>query len=193
MTKQALRQTFLARRRALPADEVDARSEQICLRLFEQDWITPNATIHTFLPILRQNEVNTWLIIQRLWHDFPQVQIAVPVTDADEYRLRHYELTSDTVLTENRWGIAEPSTESSLPIDTEAVDLVLVPLLVFDQRGHRVGYGGGFYDRFLAQCRTNCLKIGLSLFEPIESINDTVATDIPLDVALTPERVYIFK
>lgn len=193
MTKQALRQTFLARRKALTADEVNARSEQICQRLFEQSWIRPNATIHTFLPILRRNEVNTWPIAHRLWRDFSQTRIAIPVTDIETYRLSHYQLTPDTSLVENRWGISEPLTERLLPIDTDEIDLVLAPLLIFDQQGHRVGYGGGFYDRFLAQCRPDCLKVGLSLFEPVKRITDTEPTDVRLDACITPAQICQFS
>ena len=193
MTKQALRQTFLSRRKALSADEVGTRSEQICQRLFEQKWIKPRITVHLFLPILHQNEVNTWPIIHRLWRKFPQTRIAVPVVNAEEYQLSHYELTPETSLVENRWGIPEPLAERSSTVGIEEIDLVLVPLLIFDQQGQRVGYGGGFYDRFLAQCRPDCLKVGLSLFEPIELINDVEATDISLNAGLTPKLTYLFN
>ena len=68
------------------------------------------------------------------------------------------------------------------------VDVVLVPGLAFDEGGHRVGYGRGFYDRFLALCRPDCLKVGLSYFEPISQITDIHAGDIRLDLLITPER-----
>ena len=70
--------------------------------------------------------------------------------------------------------------------------MVLVPLLAFDKLGHRVGYGKGYYDRFLAKCPPNCLRIGLSLFDPVERIDDVVPTDIRLNSCLTPVHTYVF-
>ena len=70
--------------------------------------------------------------------------------------------------------------------------MVLVPLLAFDSKGYRVGYGKGFYDRFLKQCRNDCVKIGLSYFEPIDAINDAGEFDVPLDFCITPQKAYVF-
>jgi len=69
---------------------------------------------------------------------------------------------------------------------------VLVPLLSFDKKGFRVGYGKGFYDRFLMQCKSDCIKIGLSYFDPIDVIDDADEFDVPLDFCITPQKVYVF-
>ena len=148
--------------------------------------------IHTFLPIIRQNEVDTWPIIHRIWQDFPATQVAVSITDTTSNQLTHYVLTPNTSLVENRWGIPEPSPENSTAIVSTQIDLVLVPLLVFDQQGHRVGYGKGYYDWFLAECRPDCFTVGLSLFDPVERINDVAPTDIRLDVCVTPMHTFVF-
>ncbi|GAB3980555.1 5-formyltetrahydrofolate cyclo-ligase [Spirosoma terrae] len=193
MTKAELRRQFLSQRKALPKEAIEAKSQQICQLFLGQEWVKPQSTIHTFLPISRQNEVNTWPIVHRLWQEFPQVQVAVSVTDTEAYQLTHYVLTPDSILVENRWKILEPLAEGALPISTRTIDIVLVPLLAFDQTGHRVGYGAGFYDRFLADCRPDCLKIGVSLFEPIVQIDDTDETDIALDVCITPDKIWFFS
>ncbi|WP_338874228.1 5-formyltetrahydrofolate cyclo-ligase [Spirosoma sp. SC4-14] len=193
MKKAELRRQFRQLRKSLPTEEIDIRSRQIAQRFFEQQCTIGNSTIHLFLPILRQHEIDTWPIIDQLWRNFPDVRVAISVTDSETYRLSHYQLTPDTVLAQNRWGIPEPIGQSSIPIQTSTLDLVLVPLLIFDQQGHRVGYGGGFYDRFLADCRPDCLKIGLSLFEPIDKITDVEPTDVPLDVCITPQHTYRFS
>lgn len=70
--------------------------------------------------------------------------------------------------------------------------MVLVPLLSFDRRGHRVGYGKGYYDRFLRKCRPDCQKVGLSIFEPIDEISDANENDEPLDAAVTPTATIRF-
>ena len=70
--------------------------------------------------------------------------------------------------------------------------MVLVPLLCFDESGHRVGYGKGFYDRFLTKCRPDTQKVGLSYFPPVKEITDADSFDIRLDLCLTPEKVWRF-
>ncbi|CCH56379.1 5-formyltetrahydrofolate cyclo-ligase [Fibrisoma limi BUZ 3] len=195
MTKTALRKRFLAERKALCTETVAERSRVIAERFFDfaygQINSSASSTVHTFLPIQRQNEVDTWLIIYRLWQNFPQVRVITAVTNTTSNLLTHYQLTPQTELRENRWGIPEPVSVTQ-PINPSEFDIVLVPLLAFDLIGHRVGYGKGYYDRFLSECRPDCLKLGLSLFEPIELIPDIESTDIPLDFCLTAEQVYTF-
>ncbi|GAB3501078.1 5-formyltetrahydrofolate cyclo-ligase [Spirosoma knui] len=148
--------------------------------------------LHTFLPIKRQNEVDTWPIIHQIWRDYPHVQLAVSVTNTQASQLTHYVLTPTTKLAVNRWGIPEPVGEDRQEISADSIDMVVVPLLAFDNTGHRVGYGRGYYDRFLAECRPDCLKVGLSLFEPIEQIDDVEPTDIPMNYCISPQTLFNF-
>jgi 5-formyltetrahydrofolate cyclo-ligase len=188
MRKAELRKLMLQRRRALPAEEVAARSQRIADLFFAHFPLQPSQTVHVFLPIVKNNEVNTWPIIERLGLEQPGVRVAVPVTDAAQLVLTHHHLTEESVLVENPWGIPEP--QDAQIILAQEVDLVLIPLLAFDKAGHRVGYGKGFYDRFLADCRPDVLKIGLSLEPPVEQIADPNAFDVPLDYAITPQGVW---
>ncbi|WP_018476589.1 5-formyltetrahydrofolate cyclo-ligase [Pontibacter roseus] len=188
MRKAELRKTMLQRRRALPAEEVAARSQGIADLFFKHFPLKPGQTVHVFLPIVKNNEVNTWPIIERLRLEQPQVRVVVPVTDAAQNVLTHHHLTEESVLVENAWGIPEP--QEAQIVHANEVDLVLIPLLAFDKAGHRVGYGKGFYDRFLADCRPDVVKIGLSLEPPVEEIADPNDFDIPLDYAITPQGVW---
>ena len=70
--------------------------------------------------------------------------------------------------------------------------MVLVPLLCFDRSGHRVGYGKGYYDRFLRKCRADCKKIGLSMFDPVDEITDAGESDVRLDLVITPTATVSF-
>jgi 5-formyltetrahydrofolate cyclo-ligase len=70
--------------------------------------------------------------------------------------------------------------------------VVFVPLLAFDKQGNRVGYGKGFYDRFLANCKPETIKIGLSFFEVENEIADVFNNDIELDYCVTPNKIYTF-
>lgn len=88
----------------------------------------------------------------------------------------------------NMFGIVEP--DGNEVVEPEDIDMIIIPMLAFDRMGNRVGYGKGFYDRFLHRCKADCLKVGLSYFEPVEEISDVHAGDVRLDLCITPERVY---
>jgi 5-formyltetrahydrofolate cyclo-ligase len=90
--------------------------------------------------------------------------------------MTHYLLTDGTVIKKNHVNIPEPI--DGIEISTNKIELVFVPLLAFDKQGHRVGYGKGFYDKFLSECSNKTLKIGLSFFEAENEINDCNASDV---------------
>lgn len=188
MYKAELRKTMLQRRRALSVDDIAVLSQRIADLFFVNFPLKAGQTVHVFLPIIKNNEVNTWPIIERLRLEYPQVRVVVPVTDAAQHVLTHHHLTEESVLVENAWGIPEP--KDALIVHAHEVDVVLLPLLAFDKTGQRVGYGKGFYDRFLAECKPNVLKIGLSLEPPVERIADANSFDVPLDFAITPNGVW---
>ncbi|RAU84093.1 5-formyltetrahydrofolate cyclo-ligase [Pontibacter arcticus] len=188
MQKAELRKLMLQQRRALPKEEVQLRSQQLATQFFRNFELKVGQTVHIFLPIIKNNEVNTWLIIDELRLQHPGVRVAVPVTDVAQNILTHHHLTDEAVLVDNLWGIPEP--QNAQIILAPEVDMVLIPLLAFDEAGHRVGYGKGFYDRFLADCRPNVLKVGLSLVPPVEAIADTNPFDVPLDAVVMPDGIW---
>ncbi len=194
-TKAELRTSYLAKRKALPANELNRCNALLRTHFIDfvqqQTQIRSLQLVHTFLPIRRQNEVDTWPLIHWLWQH--GTGTAISVTNTETNQLVHYPLTVDTVLAENKWGIPEPVSRAQSTIEPITIDMVLVPLLAFDRQGHRVGYGKGYYDRFLANCRPDCLTVGLSLFEPIERIVDIAETDVPLSHVLTPAATLHFE
>lgn len=147
--------------------------------------------LHTFLPILSKREPNTFLIIEALKAKYPTIKIVVPKSDLTSNRMTHYVLGKQELIT-NKWGIIEPEGTGER-ISESLIDAVLLPLLGFDLEGNRVGYGKGYYDRFLSECRPNIRKIGLSLFDPVDKIIDSEPHDIPLDICVTPEKVWMFS
>ena len=191
MTKADLRQDMLARRRVLPLGELTRRSAAICQQLMASFPVANWHWLHLFLPAVRQHEPDTWPIIRRIWAEKLAVQLAVPVVQPDSRTLRHYQLTPETPLANNRWSIPEPvGAEEVFP---SQFDAVLIPLLAFDEGGHRVGYGKGFYDRFLQECRPDVLRIGLSLEPPVPRIVDSWSGDALLHACVTPANVWRFE
>lgn len=187
MTKKELRKIYLKRRTDLTETEYEQLNQQLCDRFFGAVNLASITVLHTFLPIKRTREVNTWLIIDRVKSDFPHIKISVPKINNQTSELEHYFLESPDQLKNNTWEIPEPA--YGIPTPTDKIDAVLVPLLAFDSVGHRLGYGRGFYDRFLASCRPDCVKVGLSFFEGEEKIEGISEKDVPLNVIVTPKSV----
>ncbi len=150
----------------------------------------PVSLLHAFIGSRARNEIDTKLIRQILLAKSPTLQWAAPRMIPGTWELENYFWNDETELIANRWGIEEPNPDTSQPVDINTIDAVLVPLLAFDKKGHRVGYGGGYYDRFLAQCKADTLKIGLSSFEPIEEIEDVNEWDVKLDYCVTSGNIY---
>ncbi len=191
MTKAELRTIYLERRRSLSVEDTAKSSRLIANRFFGSFDLATIRSLHCFIPIAKFNEIDTALIFRKVWSDFPATRTVAPRVNRETDELQNLVFASDTELVESPWGVGEP--KSGDTVGASQIDMVLVPLLCFDERGYRVGYGKGFYDKFLSQCRTDCLKIGLSFFKPVEQIDDVHDTDVRLDVCITPDSEYRFE
>jgi 5-formyltetrahydrofolate cyclo-ligase len=193
MNKADLRKYYLEKRNELTAEEVAKKSLLIKSLLFSRLMMHRYDKVHCYLPIKKRNEVDTTLIINTLLKDFP-LNIYVPQIHKQGI-LTHHLFKENTVTEENKWGVPEPSNEgisSEAFFATDDDILVIIPLLACDKTGNRVGYGKGYYDRFLEFATENTQLVGLSFFEPEELIKGTADTDIPLNNLITWERVYSF-
>lgn len=166
------------------------KSQKIGESFFENFNLKKIETLHIFLSMERFNEIETKFIYEKIWRDFPKIKTVVPRVNSATQQLESHEFHGATKLSISSWQITEP-TEDYLVEPTE-IDLVVVPLLCFDKKGFRVGYGKGFYDKFLVNCREDCLKVGVNYFSPIEKISDINKYDVTLDYCVTPEKVYKF-
>ena len=182
MLKAELRTKYKALRKQLTFDEIMNDSLAIannCLYLPIWD----KTYFHLFLPIEAQKEVNTEFLLQILAGR--DKEVVVSKSDFESGTMTHYLLTDNTKLKENEYGIPEPV--DGLEVPANKIDVVFVPLLAYDKKGNRVGYGKGFYDQFLSECKPDVIKIGLSYFDPEETITDLAEHDIQLDFCVTPE------
>ncbi len=143
---------------------------------------------HIFLPISSKNEVDTSFILSIL-HGKDKNIVLPKVTGRNT--LEHILLTDNTKLVANSWGVPEPV--EGIEILPSKIDVVFLPLLAFDIKGNRVGYGKGFYDSFLSQCKKDVIKVGLSIFEAEDEITDVNENDIPLDYCVIPQKIYSFS
>lgn len=143
---------------------------------------------HLFLAISDKKEIETTFILSIL--QGKDKNVVLPKIFSQNI-LKHYLLTDNTKLKKNEWGIPEPI--DGIEIAPNKLDVVFVPLLAFDLRGNRVGYGKGYYDKFLSKCRKDTIKIGLSLFHPTTQITDIDKNDVRLDFCVTPDKTYDFS
>jgi len=185
MDKKRIRVKYKELRSLLTDQEMEDKSIAIANNLLKLP-IWEFSFYHVFLSIQQQKEVNTEFILHIL--QGKDKHIVVSKSDFKNNKLVHILLTDNTTLELNSWGIPEPI--DGIPIAENMMDVVFVPLLAFDLKGNRVGYGRGFYDRFLAKCNPNVIKIGISFFEAEGEINNVLSTDIPLDYGITPSKVY---
>ena len=185
-TKAVLRTEYQKRRDSLTEEQIADCSIQISnLSLTLNIW--EYSIYHLFMTNEKNKEIDTSYLLSVIQGKDKQPVIPKIV---DDNRLEHFLLNDQTLLKNNRWGIPEPL--SGITINPKQIEVVFVPLLVFDQHGHRVGYGKGYYDRFLDQCSESTLKVGLTFFDPVTKIEDIETHDISLDFVLTPERIYAF-
>lgn len=188
MNKNALRKFFAERRASLSNEELEGACFRIGEQLRSAIDFADISFLHHFISINR--EVDTSVALSGVLSDYPLIQRVAPRVNKLENHLEHLLIDDASVLIKSKWGIPEPS--GTELIAEKLMDIVIVPLFCFDRHGHRVGYGGGFYDRFLAKCRADCLKIGVSHFGPIDQILDIHTGDVQLDYCITAEKVYDF-
>lgn len=187
MNKKDLRKKMKEERQNLSFEEIEEKSIAIANQLLKLD-IWDNTYFHIFLPIEEQKEVNTEFILNIL--QAKDKEIVISKSDFETRSMTHFLLTDNTKIKKNEYNIPEPI--NGLLVPTEMIDVVFVPLLAYDKQGNRVGYGKGFYDKFLSECKPNVVKIGLSFFEPEEFIEDVFENDVRLDYCVNTNEIITF-
>ena len=179
--KRALRERVRMLRDALPAQERARRSEEISRRLFSLEAVAGAATVMVFSAF--GSEVETEPIIERLAREGRRV--ALPRVEGGEIVAVRYR-PGDPVRTAS-FGASEPTGSEILA--PEEIDVVVTPGLAFDRRGHRVGYGGGFYDRFLARAGAGTPRIGVCFAVQLVEEVPHGEPDLAVDVVVTEDEI----
>ncbi|MDO5978607.1 5-formyltetrahydrofolate cyclo-ligase [Flavivirga spongiicola] len=187
MIKKELRQKYKTLRKHLSLEQIDELSLSIANQVLELP-IWEHSFYHLFLSIEEQREVSTDYILNIL--SGKDKNIVISKSDFKTGLMTHFLLTDNTRIKKNKYNIPEPV--DGIAISNDKMDVIFIPLLGFDKAGNRVGYGKGFYDRFLANCKPETIKIGLSFFETEDTITDVYESDIKLDYCVTPETIYTF-
>ena len=187
MNKKELRIKYKLLRNQLSENEIEEKSIAIANALIKLP-IWNKTYFHVFLSILEQKEIQTEFILHLLAGK--DKEIVISKTDFSAISMTHYLLTDNTTIRKNKFNVPEP--EDGIEVPNSKIEVVFVPLLAFDEKGNRVGYGKGFYDKFLSECNAETIKIGLSFFEAESIISEISELDIKLDYCVTPDSTYSF-
>lgn len=179
----------MEKRLALSPRELEEISEKVCHNVFS-NFQLEQKKISLFLPIEGKKEINTY----RIWEKALSfdAQVAIPKTNMKNGEMKHILFESEDQLEVVHFGIPEP--KKGRVIAAEHFDYVFVPLLAIDEKGNRVGYGKGIYDRFLKKCTPRCKIIGLSHFDDLApEVEGTDFHDVRLHGCITPNHFYRFE
>lgn len=190
MTKQELRKEYREKRKLITPSEKLKMDDLMLMQLQDLDF-NGVETLMSYWPLNDYAEPNTHIFTQYVEFLIPELKVCYPKTDFTDNSMQAVLTTDETVFAKNEKGLEEP--KDGKIITKNNIDLVFVPMFVCDAKGYRVGFGKGFYDRFLADDYLNMVMIGFSYFDPVESIDDVNEFDIPLDICITPHNIYNFE
>jgi 5-formyltetrahydrofolate cyclo-ligase len=190
MLKRELRKIYKKKRTDLTSTERLKLDDLILIQLQNVYFDSNIRLLMSYWPLERHCETNTLLYTRYLEHTIPGLKVTFPVIKMETSEMQAVLVHEETDFVENEYCIPEP--EDGEKIETDEIDLIFVPLLAFDQSGYRVGYGKGFYDRFLQNCREDIITVGFSYFDAVDEIEDRHQFDVPLKYCITPHKIYEF-
>ncbi|MCL7762463.1 5-formyltetrahydrofolate cyclo-ligase [Polaribacter sp. Z014] len=183
MKKQDLRVSYKQKRQDLTENQIQKFQENIYQQVYDLD-ISKVKNVHLFLSLKKFKEIDTKPLIAYFRNK--NKRVVVSKCNFKDNTLSHFYLEENTILELNKFGVPEPI--NAQEVLEKELDLVFVPMLISDTKNYRVGYGKGYYDRFLANCRKDVKLIGLNFFKPIDMIQDVDKYDIALDKVMYPKQ-----
>lgn len=190
MNKKDLRKKIIAKRNSLSHKEITKISNSILNHLYSLSIYKDAAAIMSYVSI--NKEICTHCFIRKSIEDGKKVFIPVTQPTTKELALSHL-IDFDSDLQKGHWGLLEPKKKTFRSQSSELLDLILVPGLAFLQNGHRLGYGGGYYDGFLASLTKPIPTIALAFEFQMADTLPIQAHDIPVDYILTEKRFIYCK
>jgi 5-formyltetrahydrofolate cyclo-ligase len=189
MNKKEIRKIELEKRVQLSSEELREKTNQI-LSHFTNLTLSKVRYILSYYPLKERNEFDVSICEKSIKEKYPSAIVAWPKMMVKQSNLEAHTVGTTQLFIKNKFNILEPLDGEIIPPET--LDIVFVPLLAFDKKGFRVGYGRGFYDRYLPACRPEVKKIGFSFFDAVDKIEDINEFDVPLNLCITPTCIYEF-
>ena len=187
VTKETLREEIKNNREKLSREEVEEKSKSIKEKLFSLPEFQSASTVAFYAALKKSNEVETEEMIKDALNLGKRV--LVPITDLVENKIVLSEIKRFDDLAPGAFDILEPVAELRKILPYEAVRFAIVPGIAFDLNGHRIGYGLGYYDKFLSILTKYVTKVGLAFELQILEKLPNEDYDIRLDKIITEERI----
>ena len=181
--KSDLRKQVLSQRQELDTKAWQEKSEKITEKVRQLNEFRNANAVHCYVSMNDRNEVATDSLIDDVLKSGRQ--LIVPVTNFEDGTLTHSLLPAKNILKKNEWGVKEPAKINEFAISN--LDIILIPMAAADRNGNRLGYGKGFYDRFLKESRA--FKVGMIFHEFLFDEIPTESFDEKLDAIITDREV----
>ncbi len=188
--KIKLRKNLLSQREEMEKQEVEKQSKKIMENLIKVPAFLESKVVMIYLSF--QNEVDTNEIIDWCFKQGKEVVIPYCVVGTREIIPCKLD-TERKGLVKSKYGIWEPSKDSRIPVDIENIDTIIVPGVGFDKDCNRLGFGGGYYDRFLIKRNKKSPAIAICYENQIVESVPTDNYDIPMDMVVTENRIFYRK
>jgi 5-formyltetrahydrofolate cyclo-ligase len=184
-SKTLLRAAMRRRRESLPPEQVRADSTRIAARLMSEDRIRLARSVMLYMPA--RNEVDTWPLLEHFWARGREVLLPRCRDDRPGV-MEAFAVTCRAELGPGCFGLVEPLPEAAQRVAAPQPEVVLVPALAFDRRGYRLGFGGGYYDRFLPALTCRPLLVGPAYAFQLQDALPVEPWDQPVHLVVTPEQ-----
>jgi 5-formyltetrahydrofolate cyclo-ligase len=181
-SKIRLREECKAKRLEISKNEVQKRSKLIVEELLTLPEFFRADVIHTYISS-KNNEVDTHDLIRLLLKQ--KKRVVVPISDKATKTMKHSELFSLSELVGGAYGILEP--RMYRPVPAADLQVVIVPALAVDRKGHRLGFGAGFYDRFLHDINLPSIALAYD-FQVMDAVPQE-STDVPVSYVVTDSGI----
>lgn len=186
-TKKELRKQMLAKRAGLFPWQRDEYSKAICQRVIQLPLFKQSQKILFYLSF--RSEASLFHAMQYAWRTGKEV--IVPRVNEDRQTMSYYRINSFKELIVGTYGILEPKPSADRRVSPEELELLLVPGVAFDRKGYRLGYGGGYYDRFLAKW-PHMIPIGIAFSIQLVDSVFPEPHDIPMKAVITENGEILF-
>jgi len=185
--KPTIRKAMRKLRQAFTIDEQTGASMEVFKRMREIQLLA--SANHIAVYLANDGEIDPNVIVTSMWRSGKKTYLPI-LREGNELGFLPYE--ENTALKPNRVGIPEPVTDSDL-LTLDKLDAVLLPLVAFDKQKNRLGMGGGFYDRSLAECLTKACPLLIGLGHECQLFDGELPCDpwdVPLDIVVTDKTIY---
>lgn len=189
MIKKTVRKEYLQRRMDIPEEDLQQQTALMAFN-FRKLSFPPVKYLMSYSPLLTTREFDVSVCEDMLKQQNPSMQTAWPRISEHASEMEACLMQRGGLFVKNRYNILEPISENI--IVPEQIDVIFIPLVAFDTKGYRVGYGKGYYDRYLARCKPMVIRVGFSFFDAVQGIEDINQFDVPLNFCITPYRNYEF-